>query len=129
MGQLDLFTRLPPRLVSGCPANAIVMSHVDNPSASRFGPAPLCHWHCIPSDWVLFDVGTPNGAAFTPPRYHSLVHLQGAAPIIYIFRTIRGSLIAWPSKLVPSVPFFFSIMGACPGPSPPLTQPRPGMCD
>lgn len=41
-----------------------------------------------------------------PPRYHSLVPLQGTAPIIYIFHTVRGSLITWPSKLVPSVPFF-----------------------
>lgn len=43
---------------------------------------------------------------------------------IYLFQSSRGSLIAYPSKLVPSLPFFL-IMWACSGPSPPPTQGRP----
>lgn len=67
---------------------------------------PLSVTRRISSHRDPFDVGTPNGAASALPRYHSLVSLQGTAPIIYIFHTIRGSLITWPSKLVPSAPFF-----------------------
>lgn len=53
-----------------------------------------------------------------------LAPLKETTQIIYIFHSILGSLITWPSKPAPSVPFF-SIMGACAAPSPPLTQPRP----
>lgn len=82
------------------------MSHVDDPLSPWLCPPPLSVTRCISSRRDPFDVGTPNGAASALPRYHSLVSLQGTAPIIYIFHTIRGSLITWPSKLVPSAPFF-----------------------
>lgn len=135
----DLFIALPPpRLVSAYPPKQLRLSTLKLLSARNLqwlsrsqllilGPS-LSIRQYVSSDRVPFDVGpqmllTPLSLATTLPSV-APTPLKETTQIIYIFHSILGSLITWPSKPVPSVPFF-SIMGACSAPSPPLTQPWP----
>lgn len=80
--------------------------NVDDPLSLWLWPRPSLSRAASPHIGTRLMLGPQTAPPPPLPRYHSLVSLQGTAPIIYIFHTIRGSLITWPSKLVPSAPFF-----------------------